>query len=260
MLSKLIGYEMKAFGRILFPVYLAIVVVAVLLGIDFRLFSAPEGAAGSVALTIILVLLIAAVFLITIILSVGRFYTNLLGREGYLMFSLPTGTGSLIWAKVISSVIWSLFSVIVAAASVIPFFLIPSFSEEVEKIEISSIVSRVFEAAAPYTATIVLGVLIVIASTVAAIVRIYAAISIGHLWSDHRIIGAVLTYIGFEILELIIMAILGSGLFITDNLPDIYRAIGSIGAEVSVLLGCIVIIAIYSVVTWIVLDRKLNLE
>ena len=82
MLSKLIGYEMKAFGRILFPVYLAIVVVAVLLGIDFRLFSAPEGAAGSVALTIILVLLMAAVFLITIILSVGRFYTNLLGREG----------------------------------------------------------------------------------------------------------------------------------------------------------------------------------
>lgn len=260
MLSKLIGYEMKAFGRILFPVYLAIVVVAVLLGIDFRLFSAPEGAAGSVALTIILVLLIAAVFLITIILSVGRFYTNLLGREGYLMFSLPTGTGSLIWAKVISSVIWSLFSVIVAAASVIPFFLIPSFSEEVEKIEISSFVSKVFEAAAPYTATIVLGVLIVIASTVAAIVRIYAAISIGHLWSDHRIIGAVLTYIGFEILELIIMAILGSGLFVTGNLPDIYRAMGSIGAEVSVLLGCIVIIAIYSIVAWIVLDRKLNLE
>ena len=260
MLSKLIGYEMKAFGRILFPVYLAIVVVAVLLGIDFRLFSAPEGATGSVALTIILVLLIWAVFLITIILSVGRFYTNLLGREGYLMFSLPTGTGSLIWAKVISSVIWSLFSVIVAAASVIPFFLIPSFSEEVEKTEISSIVSKVFEAAAPYTATIVLGVLIVIASTVAAIVRIYAAISIGHLWSDHRIIGAVLTYIGFEILELIIMAILGSGLFVTGNLPNIYRAMGSIGAEVSVLLGCIVIIAIYSIVAWIVLDRKLNLE
>lgn len=260
MLSKLIGYEMKAFGRILFPVYLAIVVVAVLLGIDFRLFSAPEGAAGSVALTIILVLLIAAVFLITIILSVGRFYTNLLGREGYLMFSLPTGTGSLIWAKVISSVIWSLFSVIVSAASVIPIFMIPSFSEELEKVGIGSVISKAFEVAAPYMANIVLGVLIVIASAVAAIVRIYAAISIGHLWSDHRIIGAVLTYIGFQILESIIMAILGSGLFVTGNLPDIYRAMGSIGAEVSVLLVCIVIIAIYGIVTWIVLDRKLNLE
>ena len=260
MLSKLIGYEMKAFGRILFPVYLAIVVVAVLLGIDFRLFSAPEGAAGSVALTIILVLLIWAVFLITIILSVGRFYTNLLGREGYLMFSLPTGTGSLIWAKVISSVIWSLFSVIVAAASVITFFLIPSFSEEVEKIEISSIVSKVFEAAAPYTATIVLGVLIVIASTVAAIVRIYAAISIGHLWSDHRIIGAVLAYIGFGILESIVMALLGIGVFWAGNYPDLFTALGTMGAEGAVLAGCAAEIAFYGVVTWLILDRKLNLE
>ena len=115
MLSKLIGYEMKAFGRILLPVYLAIVVVAVLLGIDFRFLPTSKGEAGTVILTIVLGLLVAAVFLVTIILSVGRFYTNLLGREGYLMFSLPTGTGSLIWAKVISSVIWSLFSALVAA-------------------------------------------------------------------------------------------------------------------------------------------------
>ena len=43
MLSKLIGYEMKAFGRILLPVYLAIVVVAVLLGIDFRFLPTSKG-------------------------------------------------------------------------------------------------------------------------------------------------------------------------------------------------------------------------
>ena len=260
MISKLIGYEMKAFGRILLPVYLAIVVVAVLLGIDFRFLPTSKGEAGTVILTIVLGLLVAAVFLVTIILSVGRFYTNLLGREGYLMFSLPTGTGSLIWAKVISSVIWSLFSALVAAVSVLPFFMIPSFSKEVQEIGFGSIVSKAFEMAAPYTINIILGILIVIAGAVAAIVRIYAAISIGHLWSDHRIIGAVLAYIGFGILESIVMALLGIGVFWAGNYPDLFTALGTMGAEGAVLAGCAAEIAFYGVVTWLILDRKLNLE
>ena len=260
MLSKLIGYEMKAFGRILLPVYLAIVVVAVILGFDFRLLPASKGEVGTVILTIVLGLLVMAVFLITIILSVGRFYTNLLGREGYLMFSLPTGTGSLIWAKVISSVIWSLFSVLVAAVSVTPFFVIPSFSKELQEVGFGMILSKVFEMAGPYTANIILGILIVIAGAVAAIVRIYAAISIGHLWSNHRIIGAVLAYIVFGILESIIMALLGEEIFWSRNYPDLFSAVGSIGAEGVVLAGCAAEVAIYGVITWLILDRKLNLE
>ena len=104
MLSKLVGYEMKAFGRILLPIYGAIVVTALLLGINMHFISFSENA-GAIALSIVLAILVAAVFIVTILLSVIRFYNNLLGREGYLMFSLPVGTGDLIWAKVISSVI-----------------------------------------------------------------------------------------------------------------------------------------------------------
>ena len=44
-------------------------------------------------------MLIAAAFVITLILTIQRFYKNLLTDEGYLMFTLPVSTGRLIWSQ-----------------------------------------------------------------------------------------------------------------------------------------------------------------
>ena len=101
MLSRLIGYEMKAFGRILLPLYGVAIILSLLVGIEFNVVSGSQLSESTVGTILILFLglLIMAIFIVTVVLSVGRFYTNLLGREGYLMFSLPTGTGTLIWAN-----------------------------------------------------------------------------------------------------------------------------------------------------------------
>jgi len=261
MLSKLIGYEMKAFGRILLPVYAAILAVAFILGIDFRIFSGSDQSAGSTVLTLILGLMIAAVFIVVGLLSIGRFYTNLLGREGYLMFSLPTSTGNLIWAKVISTVLWSIFSTVVALiACVIPVCMYPGFWKGAQEADFKVVGAEVSASLLKYAGNIVVGVLIVIAAVAATIVCIYAAIAIGHLWTEHRILGSLLAFIGLEILNSIFLGLAGTGAFAVGSYPDLNRAMIAGGTEAVILVLFAAEIALYGVITWVILDRKLNLE
>ena len=263
MLSRLIGYEMKAFGRILLPLYGVAIVLSLLVGIELNAFSGskmPENAFG-MALILFLGLLIMAIFIVTVVLSVGRFYTNLLGREGYLMFSLPTGTGTLIWAKVISSIIWSFFSTAVAFIAVLlPVLAYPGTVDELADMGRNGGWSALMEAIAPYRSNIILAVLLVIAYLAYCIVKIYAAIAIGQLWSDHRIIGSALAYIAMGIVEAILLGATGIAVSQSDRWNDLSQVMAFTGAEVVAILMCLAGIAVCGFITWILLDRKLNLE
>ncbi len=259
MLSKLVGYEMKAFGRILLPIYGAIVVTALLLGINMHFISFSENA-GAIALSIVLAILVAAVFIVTILLSVIRFYNNLLGREGYLMFSLPVGTGDLIWAKVISSVIWCILSWIVAVLSVLPFLAAPEVADAVKEYGIGKIWAEVTGSLSPYRWNLILGIVLIIALAVFFIVRLYAAISIGHLWTEHRILGAVLAYIGIGVLEAFLAMPVGTYISLYWSGTGAVGITNALQGEGILLLIAAAGTAVYGVVTWLILDRKLNLE
>ena len=119
MLGKLIGYETKAFGRIMLPLYGAMLAFALFTGLSIRFLPEDimQGLPG-VLIFMLYTFLMLAIIIMTCVLSVTRFYKNLLGEEGYLMFSLPTDTATLIASKVISVVIWSTLSAIVAVLSI----------------------------------------------------------------------------------------------------------------------------------------------
>ena len=88
MLTKLIGYEMKAFGRIILPLYAATLGMSFLIGLGVRFL--PEEAYNKffgATVSMIFSVLIISTMVMTGILCVQRFYQNLLGNEGYLMFS-----------------------------------------------------------------------------------------------------------------------------------------------------------------------------
>ena len=120
MLVKLIGYETKAFGRIMLPLYAAMLGFALITGLSLRVM--PEdflsGLPG-VLLFMLYGILMMSIVVMTCVLSVTRFYKNLLGVEGYLMFSLPTGTGTLIASKVISVILWSAMSTVTAVLAIV---------------------------------------------------------------------------------------------------------------------------------------------
>ena len=267
MLGKLIGYETKAFGRIMLPLYGAMLAFALFTGLSIRFLpeDAMQGLPG-VLIFMLYTFLMLAIIIMTCVLSVTRFYKNLLGEEGYLMFSLPTDTATLISSKAISVVIWSTLSTIVAVLSIALSVLgaggIEPFKDIVRFLTHPEIVEQ-FPSVLGATA---MTILIIVAGTAASIVRIYAGISIGHQFNSHRILFSILALVAFNIIETILSWILGSlgyysGIF--ESLSRIFEADTLQGlylAQAGMIVFSLGQLAIFGLLTWVLLDRKLNLE
>ncbi len=272
MLSKLFKYEVKAVGRIMLPLYGASFLSALVLG-AMAFFN--EQAAGMdvpvATLAILYTLIHLAIVIMTGVLSVTRFYNNLLGTEGYLMFSLPVGTPALIATKMLSAVFWSFMSGVAGVLSALVFGLtygLPHLNAEaIEQLRslLSEILQRLRLEHIQEIGVFFLILLTGIFAVAGILARIYAALAIGHQWSSHRILGAVLAFIGLEIVEnwvRIFLANAGTNtysLFILETLDG-----STIGGMTTALLSTIAVsaaaILLYGVITGILLDRRLNLE
>ena len=267
MLGKLIGYETKAFGRIMLPLYGAMLAFALFTGLSIRFLPEDimQGLPG-VLIFMLYTFLMLAIIIMTCVLSVTRFYKNLLGEEGYLMFSLPTDTATLIASKVISVVIWSTLSAIVAVLSIALSVLgaggIEPFRDIIEFMSYPEIVERLPSVLGVTTMT----VLIIIIGTAASIVRIYAGIAIGHQFYSHRILFSILALVAFNVIGTTLSSILGSlgyysGVF--DSLSRIFDADTLQGlylAQAGMIVLALVQVVFFGLLTWVLLDRKLNLE
>ena len=266
MLVKLIGYETKAFGRIMLPLYGAMLAFALFTGLSLRFM--PEDFTSGLPGVLIFMLygiLMMSIVIMTCVLSVTRFYKNLLGVEGYLMFSLPTDTASLIASKIISVVIWSTLSTItgilaialtvLGAGGIVPFRDVWDFFTSPDFIE---------NLGTGLTAT-VLFLAMMILGAAASITRIYAGIAIGHQFGEHPILMSVVALIGFNIIGTTLSGILhGIGLYsgLFDSIQQIFesdtvRALYL--AQGGSILFMAVQIAFFGAITWVLLDRRLNL-
>lgn len=112
MLGKLIKYEFKATGRTFLPLYAAILIVALVHRVFGR--SSQElfeelNRVGDFT-TIALVALFMALGVITLVMTIQRFQKSLLSDEGYLMFTLPVKTRSLIASKMVVATTWVILS------------------------------------------------------------------------------------------------------------------------------------------------------
>ena len=119
MLGKLMKYEMKASWRNFIPLYLGTLMIAVIssfsLGRGLRLLEEASSLTGIVFSISLLVIFAAcvAIIVLTGMTIVQRFGISLLGKEGYLVFTLPVTETQLLWSKLLAACIWSISSVFV---------------------------------------------------------------------------------------------------------------------------------------------------
>lgn len=132
MLGKLTKYEFKATARIFLPFYLAVFGVT-LVNKCFILINDKAELSGIIETVFTLVqaimmlagiVMIAATLFLTFFMIVQRFYKNLFTDEGYLMHTLPVKAGNHILAKLITSSVWTIASVLVVILAV--FLLVAS--------------------------------------------------------------------------------------------------------------------------------------
>ena len=142
MLGKLIKYEFKATYSIHLLMCAIVLGMSVICGL-FSLIPTDQivddithaGTVFSVMLQsllqMLLGLMMSGITVTTLVLIAVRFYKNLLGDEGYLMFTLPVKSWQLITSKLLTSLVWMVGSVLVLFAS---FFILidvemPTFRE-----------------------------------------------------------------------------------------------------------------------------------
>lgn len=122
MLGKLIKHEFRATGRLMAPLFGALLLLAVFVRVSDLILSAADVPvffeALNALLLVVYVLAILGVTVFATILMIKRFHQNFLTDEGYLMFTLPTSVHSLLWSKLITAALFFIFTFLAEALSV----------------------------------------------------------------------------------------------------------------------------------------------
>lgn len=267
MLSKLLRHEFRATGRIMLPVYALLLVSCGGCTLFGRLLGRyPESTVLSVVQTVFATLFGVTTFgmlLLTLVLMVYRFYKNLMTDEGYLMFTLPVSRSQLIWSKLLVALVWSVLSTVLAALAWMGGNFRGGPGERVLPDRPGAAEPAAASVRQPHRLRrgpggAVPGVL------PGVVPEVLLAISLGHSFSNHKVLLSVVFYIGFGIVTQTIGSIFASvGIQINinpdlwTNLPvvQVFSSLAWAAAGVSALLG-----AAYYVLTLLMLKKRLNLQ
>ena len=93
MLGKLIKHELRGSGRTMLPFILVSLFLSVMAGLSMRAMEHQQDYSWfNILFGIVIFLFVAglmAVCIMSVVVVINRFRQNLLGDEGYLMFTLP---------------------------------------------------------------------------------------------------------------------------------------------------------------------------
>lgn len=263
MLRKLLKYEIKATARILLPLYL----VVLLFGFINRFlnpFNAIEAsnsfnlhAVLSMFSIILYIGLIVGIIVMTFIIMIQRFYKNLLGDEGYLMFTLPVRSWEHIISKLLVSMLWIILSFLTVICSILIIANINNLFGELSNV-INSIRNYIGNAG------LLLIPICLLVEITYSIVTIYDAISLGHLFTKHKLLASFGAYIVLYIISqitfgvfMLVYATTNLNLFTNKATPTPSQII--IFAASATCLYLLLAVGNF-ILTNVILKKRLNLE
>ena len=210
MLMRLLKYDFKALNRYLILIHAFLLVAAAAVRIfltePIRISDSQSVVVSTLGI-ILFVLVAVGVSFATSILTAIRFYKNLFSDEGYLTHTLPVTRGQHLLSKTIAGSVWLMIDQILLFVCI--FLVI--FSNPVQdlwhanKAEILTDLgfTGAYANLGLWQIALYLFVFLLI-SALSSVIMIEASIVIGQLFSNHRILGAVITYIGLTTLMSII--------------------------------------------------------
>lgn len=279
MLGKLMKYDMKSMSRAFIPMWILAPVISLLLSFSIRSaigwtdnpILGPMMNAGTNILMIIMGLLFAAAIIgllvMTIMFVIQRFWNGLLKEEGYLMFTLPVKVWELIVSKALTATLVACISIVVGVFSgmVLAVF---STSDIVYAFAYvwKNFLNNVIEVGPVFWINMLLFIIVLIMGTVSSIYHVYAAMSLGHLFATHKVVGSCVSYIGISIVTSILGNIMTA--ILSYVVPDRFYYMSSYNMLEAMsslyllymMLGLAVEIIIFHVITERILSKKLNLE
>ena len=189
MLGKLMKYEFRATAIYFLPIYVVLVLVSGLryvVSLISQKFSNGFSAFSGFSLSAIYLLLALGLAITTFIVIIIRFYKNLLGTEGYLMFTLSVSVEQNILAKLIPSVVWFFGSCVLGMLTIAPAMGL-RFNDNPFTMFTGIRLGDVPE--------ILLAVLMVIGSIAGTFLFYYLCMCIGQMFNSHRFLASAGAYI-----------------------------------------------------------------
>ena len=229
MLGKLMKYDLRSGIRTFALIWIGLAALAAINGLTLRI--AFDGDIQSelanfiitVLPMVLLVALYVAMGIFMLVFIINRFYKGLLGDEGYLMFTLPVSVSEHIGSKLLTSMIFSVASAIVALLSGVLLMAVltpPNFSDVAQAFQEAGRYLRVNPLPAGTGWVVAEFIVYTLIAAAVSILQIYTAISIGHLGKKNRGWFALLAYVGISIAFSIIMNGCMS-LLQSDAFPDV---------------------------------------
>lgn len=203
MLSKLLKYEFRSTAIYFLPIYAALILVSSFFYIVNKISESMQGDMYikyyhmldtlQVISASIYVLLAIGLAVTTFIVIIIRFYKNLLGNEGYLMFTLPVSVEENILAKLIPSIVWFLGSCVLGIFTIIHAFFggfqsffgfIDIYPKDFGAVTISQ-----------YITIITLFIFGVIVSLATVFLFYYLCMCIGQMFNSHKFLASAITFL-----------------------------------------------------------------
>lgn len=262
MLGKLMKHEFRATGRIMLPLFLAVLVASVCSHFLMRIQTTDNASWLSILIVLLMTLFVLgllALFIMSIVVMVLRFRNNLLSDEGYLMFTLPTSVHSLVWSKILVSTVWFLAAglVFILAIFIVAFQIsyIPELSRALRDIWNEIVRTFSLDSVAVITETVIALLL----NCVTTCLLFYTALSIGHSFANKKMLLSVVFFfvlvIGGQILLSLLIPLLEPLIFSDIHGVAAYHIMALTEIGTSLVMGII-----YYVLTVFFLKKKLNLE
>ncbi len=274
MLRKLMKYELKATGRVMLPLYLAVVALAAVLR-GLAVWSQAlhyDAVTGFDPVRVLLTLVTAAFFLAlvavpiaAVVLMIIRFKTNLLSDEGYVMFTLPVSSHKLVWSKLLTSAVWFIGAALADCLGVLILAAEEGFLSGLWQ----GLRDLFAEMTAYYAAN---GVLVIVELVILVLVvcfttclEFYCPMAIGHSFARHKVLlSVVFFFVIGAVRQAAGVALISAGVpFLGDMealLSGLSPAAAIHGGIWVITLTTAVCGAILYAITMRMLNRHLNLE
>lgn len=272
MLGKLFKHELKDTGKVLLPLNLALIGITIIGMIMIRLnvFDTNSMAVGIllIASAFVYVFGILALFIITYVYLMVRFYRSMYSSEGYLTHTLPVSTLSILNTKIFVSAFWAFITMILTVSSIL-LLAVSVILSLGEPVSLSDVLNG-FETAVgmpvgPFIAWMLLFMLV---SSFSGLLTIYCSISIGQLFNKYKVLAAIVTYvIIYIVLQIISLIVSMAGNLQGFTKTDIYLDNGVMTFSqmfgdtftYSIVQSVIMIILFY-LTTAFISQKKLNLD
>lgn len=277
MLGKLFKHEFKDTAKLMVLIYgmfLAITLIGTLV-LSNDAIQNSESTPVNIILAVLMIfyiLSIFALFIITYVYMCIHFYKTMYSDQGYLTHTLPVKTSTIFHVKLLTSLVWMVCSMALMILSI--FLLVIGASHgEIFSAEVAAELHQMsleFEQDMGFPMSVfwIHMILCILLSCFTYLLWVFTSASVGQLFSQYKIVAAIVTgvvlYFVEQIISVIIMFTTGYTTYMTNTLvsaDDTILARNFMGNMLTATyIFSITICVIYYIVCRIIMKKHLNLE